>query len=136
MIFGDTSVIVTQPGAAVFECSAVARPRPSIVWYQVELNGSHTVLTDSEEGVTISEMNGNTERILLSTLEIDPTRPFFTTEYICEAVNPVSSAETNVTLTVYGKKERGRREARRLFNSISFQLVPISPPSLLMMVSI
>ncbi len=99
-------MIVTQPGVAMFECIAVARPRPSIVWYRVELDGSRTVLTDPEEGVTISEMNGNTERILSSTIEFNPTRPFFTAEYICEAVNPVSSAETNVTLTVYGKRGR------------------------------
>ncbi len=107
MITGDTSVVVTQPGAAMFECSAVARPRPSIMWYRVELNGSHTVLTDS--GVTISEMNGNTERILNSTIEFNPTRPFFIAEYICEAVNTVSNAETNVTLTVYGKEDGGER---------------------------
>ena len=145
VITGDTSVVVTQPGAAMFDCSAVARPRPSIVWYRVELNGSLTVLTDS--GVTISEMNGNTERILNSTLAFNPTCPFFTAEYICEAVNPVSSADTNVTLTVYGKgeKKRGREERERLRERrqggyfdlfLLFQLVPISPPLLLMMVSI
>ncbi len=112
MVTEDTSVIVTQPGAAMFECSAVARPRPSIMWYRVELNGSRTVLTDSDEGVTISEMNGNTERILNSIIVFDPTRPFFTAEYICEADNPVLSAETNVTLTVYGKGE-GREGEKR-----------------------
>ncbi len=112
VITGDTSVVVTQPGAAMFECIAVARPRPFIMWYRMELNGSRTVLTDSD-GVTISEMNGNTERIFNSTIEFNPTRPFFTAEYICEAVNPVSNAETNVTLTVYGKedgRERGREK--------------------------
>ncbi len=112
MITGDTSVIVTQPGAAMFECIAVARPRPSIVWYRVELDGSRTVLTDSDEGVTISEMNGNTERILNSIIVFDPTRPSFTAEYICEADNPVSSAETNVILTVYGKREKKRDRDR------------------------
>ena len=102
-----TAVTVTQPAMAVFTCTAVARPRPSITWYRVELNGSRIILTDgSEEGISISDVNGSTDRTLVSTLRFDPSRPFFSSEYVCEATNPVASAETNVTLTVHGKGER------------------------------
>ena len=47
--------------------------------------------------------NGDTERTTNSTLTFHYTIPSLSTVYICEAQNPVSSAETNGTLTVLGK---------------------------------
>ena len=94
---------VTQPGLATFTCTAMARPKPTITWYRVELNQSRTILTGTEKGVSMSVENGCTERTTNSTLTFHYTRPSFSTMYICEARNPVSSAETNGTLTVLGK---------------------------------
>ena len=82
------------------------------MWYRVELDDSRTNLTETAEveaGVTITTVNGNTERETRSTLLFDPTRLSFTAEYVCEATNPVDSAETSVNLTVHGKTEIGRR---------------------------
>ena len=98
----NRSVIVTQPDAAMFVCTAMARPRPSISWYRIE-NNSHTLLTGDEDGVSITFGDGDTERTRTSTLLFDPTRPFFSAVYICEASNVVASAEINATLMVYGE---------------------------------
>ena len=93
----------TQPAMAMFVCTAMARPRPSITWYRVEMDNSHTVLTGAEEGVTVTTGNGDTERTRNSTLTFNPSRPFFSAVYICEATNVVASAEINATLMVYGE---------------------------------
>ena len=81
----------------------MARPRPTITWYRIELNQSRTILSGTENGVSIFVEDGNTERTTNSTLTFHYTRSSFSTVYICEAQNPVSSAETNGTLTVLGK---------------------------------
>ncbi len=99
----ERAVTVTQPAAAMFECTAMARPRPSITWYKVEMDNSRTTLNSSEDGVNITVEDGDTERIAISTLMFNPSRPFFSAMYICEATNPVATAETDATLTVYGK---------------------------------
>ena len=111
-IRNETALIVTEPASVMFICTAVARPRPSIMWYRVELDDSRTNLTETAEvetGVTITTVDGNTERETQSTLLFDPTRPSFTAEYVCEATNPVDSAQTSTNLTVHGKTEIGRR---------------------------
>ena len=95
---------VTQPEAALFECTAMARPRPSITWYRVEVDDSRTPLNGSEDGVNITVEDGDTERIAVSTLMFSPSRPFFSAMYICEATNPVDTVEANATLTVYGRE--------------------------------
>ena len=107
-VIGENVVTVTQPDEAMFVCTAMARPRPSITWYRVEMENSRTILTQGG-GVTINEVDGSTDRIVMSTLTFEPSRPFFSAEYICEATNVVDSAETNATLTVFGK-ERGRKD--------------------------
>ena len=89
----------------MFVCTAMARPRPSITWYRVEKDNSRTVLTGAEEGVTVTTGNGDTERTRNSTLTFNPSRPFFSAVYICEATNVVASTETNATLMVYGELE-------------------------------
>ena len=100
----ETIVTVTQPEAAMFVCTAVAKPRPSITWYKVEEDASRTMLTDgTEEGVSITAMDGDTDRTRISTLSFDPSRPSFSAVYVCVATNPVDSAEASATLTVYGK---------------------------------
>ena len=100
----ETTVTVTQAEAAMFLCTAVARPRPSITWYKVEEDDSCTILTDgTEEGVSITAMDGDTDRTRISTLSFDPSRPSFSAVYVCVATNPVNSAEANATLTVYGE---------------------------------
>ena len=84
----------------MFVCTAVARPRPSITWYKVEEDDSRTMLTGTEEGVSITAMDGDTDRTRVSTLSFDPSRPFFSAVYVCVAVD---SAEANATLNVYGE---------------------------------
>ena len=103
MITEPTTVTVTQPEAAMFVCTAVARPRPSITWYKVEEDDSRTMLTGTEEGMNITGMDGDTNRTRISTLSFDPSRPSFSTVYVCVATNPVDSAEANATIIVYGK---------------------------------
>lgn len=98
----QNDVTVTQPNEALFVCTAIARPRPTITWYMVGLDGTREALNEMEEGVTITEGYGGTDITTNSSLKFDPTRPFFSSMYVCEATNPVSSAETNATLTVYG----------------------------------
>ena len=102
-MIGDSAVTVTQPAMAMFVCTAMARPRPSITWYRVEMNNSRTAIA-GDEGVTKTGIGGSTERIFISTLIFEPSRPFFSAEYICEATNVVASAETNAILMVYGKE--------------------------------
>ena len=102
----NRSVIVTQPDVAMFVCTAMARPRPSISWYRLETDNSRTLLTGDEEGVSITFGDGDTERTRTSTLLFDPTRPFFSAVYICEASNVVDSAETDATLVIHGKDGR------------------------------
>jgi hypothetical protein len=114
----ESAVIVTQPGAAMFVCTAMARPRPSITWYRVEMNNSRTILTGGEEGVSVSVGNGDSERTRNSTLTFNPSRPFFSAEYICEATNVVASAETNATLTVNGRWKRYRTQIQHSFSSL------------------
>ena len=99
----ERAVIVTQPEEAMFECIAMARPRPSITWYRLEMDDTRTPLNGSEDGITISTSNGDIERSIISTLMFSPSRPFFSATYICEATNPVATAEANATLMVYGK---------------------------------
>ena len=100
MITEPTTVTVTQPEAAMFVCTAVARTRPSITWYKVEEDDSRTMLNGTEEGVSITAMDGDTDRTRVSTLSFDPSRPSFSAVYVCVAVD---SAEANATLNVYGE---------------------------------
>ena len=104
VISESTTVTVTQPEAAMFVCTAVARPRPSITWYKVEEDDSRTMLTGTEEGVSITAMDGDTDdRTRINTLSFDPSRPSFSAVYVYVATNPVDSAEASATLTVYGE---------------------------------
>ena len=104
-ITDEAALIVTQPASAMFVCTAMARPRPSITWYRVRSNNSRTNVTGTTEtGVTITTVNGNMERDIQSTLLFNLTRPSFTAMYVCVATNPAGSAETNASLTVHGKK--------------------------------
>ena len=84
----------------MFVCTAVARTRPSITWYKVEEDDSRTMLTGTEEGVSITAMDGDTDRTRISTLSFDPSRHSFSAVYVCVAVD---SAEANATLNVYGE---------------------------------
>ena len=113
MVVTNKSILVTQPAPAMFMCSAIARPRPSITWYRVELNGSRTTITGMEdEAIMISNANGSNERTLVSSFRFTSTRPFLSAMYICVATNPVDNVEDNVTLTVYGEGERWEGKGR------------------------
>ena len=104
-MIGESAVTVTQPAMAMFVCTAMARPRPSITWYRVEMDNSRTILAEAE-GITITEVNGDTERTRSSTLTFNPSRPFFSAVYVCEATNVVARTETNATLVVNGEGRR------------------------------
>ena len=84
----------------MFVCTAVARPRPSITWYKVEEDDSRTMLTGTEEGVSITAIDGDADRTRIGTLSFDPSRPSFSAMYVCVVVD---SAEANATLNVYGE---------------------------------
>ena len=88
---------VTSPNAAIFTCSATGRPRPSISWYRVEINGSRTLLADDQSD---EMMLG--EREILSTLTVGPTSAADAAEYVCVASNVVDNDEMIANLTVYG----------------------------------
>ena len=105
-MIGEREIAVTQPGVAKFVCTGMGRPRPSITWYRVEMDNSRITIRATELGVSITITEGDSEMIRNSTLEFYPTRPFLSAVYVCESTNPVSSAETNATLSIYGKKMR------------------------------
>ena len=88
---------VTSPNEAIFTCSATGRPRPSISWYRVEINGSRTLLADDQSD---EMMLG--EREILSTLTVEPTSATDAAEYVCVASNVVDNDEMIANLTVYG----------------------------------
>ena len=98
----DRDLVVTQPSVATFVCTAMGIPRPSITWYKVEMDNSHTMLSGTELGVSITLNNSDSESTLNSTLVLYPTRPFHSAVYICESTNLLSSTDTNASLTVYG----------------------------------
>ena len=87
----------------MFVCTAEARPRPSITWYKVEESDSRTMLTGTEEGVSITAMDGDTDRMIVSSILLNTSRPSFSAVYVCVATNPVDSAEASATLNVYGE---------------------------------
>ena len=124
-MIGDSAVTVTQPAMAMFVCTAMARPRPSITWYRVEMDNSRTVL-DEAEGTTITEVNGDTERTRNSTLTFNPSRPFFSAVYVCEATNVVARAETNAILMVNGK-ERKKCAWCMILQVLFFAVSPVVP---------
>ena len=93
---------VTQPEVAIFVCTAMGRPKPSITWYRVEMDNSRTRLSGTELGVSITLNSNDPESTLNSTLELYPTRLFHSAVYICESTNILSSTDTNASLTVYG----------------------------------
>ena len=101
VITEPTTVTVTQPEAAMFVCIAVARPRPSITWYKVEEDDSRTMLTGTEEGVSITAMDGDTDRMRVSSILFNASRPSFSAVYVCVATNPDDSAEANATQCVW-----------------------------------
>ena len=94
---------MTQQHVAILTCTAMAWPRPSITWYKVNMDNSRTIITGRELGISLTVTNGDNERVNYSTIEFYPTRPSFSATYVCEAMNPVSSAETNVTLLFQGR---------------------------------
>lgn len=103
-MIGEIDLTVTQPDVAKFVCTAVGRPMPSITWYKVGMDNSRRVVSATDLGISITVMDGDLERTRNSTLEFYPTRPFLSSVYVCESTNLVSDAETNATLSVYGRK--------------------------------
>ena len=101
-MISDRVITVTQPDVAILTCIAMAWPRPSITWYKVNMDNSRTIITSRELGISITATNGDDERVKNSTIEFYPTRPSFSATYVCEAMNQVSSSETNVSLQVQG----------------------------------
>ena len=89
---------VTSPMMATFTCNATGRPRPTIAWYKVELNGSRTLLSDNQ---SIEMFSGT--RSISSTLIINANSPADAADYVCVAINIVNSAQMSATLTVYGE---------------------------------
>ena len=101
-------MVVTHPSVSTFVCTAKGIPRPSITWYKVEMDNSHTILSGTEIGVSITFNNSDSESTINSTLEFYPTQPFHSAVYICEATNLVSSTNSNASLTVHGKYKENK----------------------------
>ena len=93
--FTPSQQTVTSPASAVFTCNATGRPRPTIQWYRVELEGGRTLLTGEDVN---SGMRG-----ISSTLTISNTDASGATDYVCVASNIVDSTEMTGSLIVYGK---------------------------------
>ena len=85
---------VTYPANLTLTCTATARPRPSITWYQdgVEL---------MSDQVSITSKNVDEERILESTLTV--TRPFLdgNGNYTCIAENVVDTASSTAQVMIF-----------------------------------
>ena len=82
----------------MFTCVATGRPRPTIQWYRVELNGSRTQLSD---GLSTEMTSGYRE--ISSELTIQDTTSSDALDYVCVASNVVNSVEMSATLIVYGE---------------------------------
>ena len=90
---------------ATISCESTGRPRPTITWYRVQLNGTDRVrLSNDDSNITIQETEeGN--RTIMSILTISPTAPSDATDYVCVAENVVDTDEMNAMLTVHGKPD-------------------------------
>ena len=93
---------VTSPTPATFTCNATGRPRPTIQWYRVELDGNLTQLSNSGSLMIREMLSGM--RDISSVLDITRTRLSDAADYVCEATNVVDSDEMMSTLIVYGKR--------------------------------
>ena len=87
---------------ATISCEATGRPRPTITWYRVQLNGTDRVrLSNDDSNIMIQETEkGN--RTLMSSLTISPTAPSDATYYVCVAENVVDTDEMTSSLTIHG----------------------------------
>ena len=93
---------MVQPEDATFTCVATARPRPSITWWRVELDGSLTQVMQEANVTSITEMVSG-ERVLMSNLTIESAQPSDTSDYTCVAENEVSNTSATTTLVVHGE---------------------------------
>jgi len=109
MFVPPDNTIVINGSEAVFDCTVIGDPLPSISWFvsEVNLSLSNELMTPfNEQGridnslVTDTMINSTT---IMSTLRLNQTVLFIAGNYTCRASNGVGDTNRTATLTVHGK---------------------------------
>ena len=93
---------------AVFNCTVVGDPLPTISWY---ISGVDLSLSNMaplfDQGGRIDDYFINTTEIdtttVMSRLTLNESFPFLAEDYVCVASNSLGSVNRNATLTVHGE---------------------------------
>ena len=88
---------------ANISCEATGKPRPTITWYRVQLNGTDRVRLSNDDSNIMIQATEKGNRTLMSSLTISPTAPSDATDYVCVAENVVVTDEITSSLTIHGK---------------------------------
>ena len=101
------NTIVDDGDEAVFNCTVVGDPLPTISWYisGVDLSLSNMAPFDQEGRInnlfiTTTILNTTT---VMSSLRLNETVPFFAEDYVCVASNSLGSVNRTATLIVHGE---------------------------------
>ena len=76
-------------------CTAQSIPRPFITWYKIQ-NGEELQLAHGTNGVSITEEQGNKERVSRSTLNLTLISESDFTSYFCRGKNDFSTTDSNL----------------------------------------
>jgi len=101
----DTTVV--DGDEAVFNCTVVGEPLPTISWYISGVNLSiNTTTPFNQEGRINDDLSSTTVlniTTLMSTLTLNETIPFLAEDFVCVASNDLGSINRTATLTVLGE---------------------------------
>ena len=117
---------VAEPSTAMFNCSAIGHPRPTLSW-QIFSNGVYTTIAQSNKYTVTNTPVG--EQNQTSTLTIFNTSPQDSAQYKCNAMNILDSIEsTMATLSVLGKSNTSTLYAVTCFTEYSGIPLIYQPP--------
>ena len=85
-----------QPDSVTFTCVATGLPRPDIVWFFKDNNG--TIIG----GLVAIDVISRGERQIASSLSLANAFPLAAGEYTCVAENVVDKTESSAVLSVHG----------------------------------